>query len=494
MTQHADPGSSILRIRGGQVLTLDAAGTIIDPGEVIVEGGFITYVGPRGRRPPLLHEALVEAPRGLIMPGLINAHCHSSDTLVRGTAPTLPLEAWSQFTEAGRSNRTVREIYLSAALTAIDALKTGTTMLLDHLRLSPAPAPDGFGAAAQAYLDAGLRGVVAPVLSDLPIAGTLPLDLIDLPAVDLRPMHSTPPPWREQIAVFDAFLMAWNGRIDVQVGPSAPHRCSDALLEACGEIAARRGIRLHTHFLESVPQAVVAQRRYRHGAARHLAAMGLLTTMSLVHCVHADDVETIAESGAVVVHCPVANQRLASGRMPWRAFAGRGVTLALGTDGVLCNDSLSMLSVMKVAGLIHIEEPRPLPRELLRAAVQGGAAVCGRPDLGSLEPGKRADLVVMGPSVCRDPYSRVVYEEEWRPVETVIVDGRVVVADGRLTTIDEQAIFGEALEASAALIARNAGKYRYAQETATVMQRLVARAQEVYASTRSGSNRSVSCS
>ncbi len=491
MTQRAEPRPSVLRIRGGQVLTLDAAGTIVDPGEGIVEGGRITYVGPCGRRPPLLDEAVVEAPRGLIMPGFINAHCHSSDTLVRGTAPTLPLEAWSQFAEAGRSHRTLREIYLSAALTAVDALKTGTTTLLDHLRLSPAPDPEGFGAAAQAYLDVGVRGVIAPVLSDLPVAHTLPLDLVDLPAVELGPMLSAPAPWQEQVAACEAFLAAWKGRIDTQVGPSAPHRCSDALLEACGEVAARFGVRLHTHFLESVPQAVIAQRRYRYGAARHLASMGLLKDMSLVHCVYADDIETIAEFRAAVVHCPAANQRLASGRMPWRAFARRGVTLALGTDGVLCNDSLSMSSVMKMAGLIHTDEPRPQPQELLRAALLGGAAVCGRPDLGSLEPGKRADLIVMGPSVSRDPYGRVVYEEEWRPVQTVIVDGRIVVANGQLTTIDERAIFDEALEASTALVARNAGKYRYAEHTASVMQRLVVRAQEVYASTRSGPSRSV---
>ncbi len=363
--------------------------------------------------------------------------------------------------------------------------------MLDHIRLSPAPDPDGFGAAAQAYLDAGLRAVVAPVLSDLSVADALPLDLVDLPAAHLDAMRRAPAPWPRQVAACDAFLDAWKGRVDTQVGPSAPHRCSDALLEACGEMAARYGVRLHTHFLESVPQAVVAQRRFRHGAAQHLAAMGLMANMSLVHCVHADDVKTIAESGAAVVHCPTANQRLASGRMPWRAFAGRGVTLALGTDGVLCNDSLSMFSVLKVAGLIHTDHPRPQPEELLRAAVQGGAAVCGRPDLGSLEPGKRADLIVLGPSLSRDPCSRIVYEEEWRAAETVIVDGRVVVSGGRLTTIDEQAIFEEAREVSAALIARNAARYRYAEEVAGVMQRLVVRAGEVYASTRSGPNRSV---
>jgi 5-methylthioadenosine/S-adenosylhomocysteine deaminase len=482
--------SRALRVCGGVVLTLDAADSIFDPGEVWIEDGRITGVGPRDDTPPSPHETVINAPRGLILPGLVNAHCHSTDALVRGTAPTLPLEAWSQFAEAGRAARTQREIYLSAALTAIEALKTGTSTLLDHLRISPAPDPGGFGAAAQAYLDAGVRAVVAPVLSDLSAAEALPLELVPLPAGYLAALEQRPAPWQEQVVACEAFVEAWHDRVAVQIGPSAPHRCSDALLLACGELAARRRVRLHTHFLETIPQAVVARRRFRRGAARHLADLGLLSNTSLVHCVHADDFDTIAASGAAVVHCPPANQRLASGRMPWRALASRGVPIALGTDGVLCNDSLSMFSVMKVAGLIHTEEPRPQPREILRAATAGGAAVCGFSDIASLEPGKRADLIVLGPSLSHDPYNRAVYEEEWRPVETVIVGGRIVVRDGRVVTFDEEAILEEAREASAALIRRNAAKYRFAEVVSDAMRRLVVRAREVYASTRSGMSHS----
>ncbi len=146
------PRTRRLRIRGGTVLTLDAHGALYDPGEVTVKDNQIVAVGPRTDQPRAPDEDILDAPRGLILPGLVNAHCHSSDALVRGTAPAQPLEAWSQFTEAGRWGRTPHEVYLSALLTAAEALRTGTTTLLDHLRLSPGLTLDGLEAAARAYV------------------------------------------------------------------------------------------------------------------------------------------------------------------------------------------------------------------------------------------------------------------------------------------------------------------------------------------------------
>jgi len=467
------------------VLTLDASGTVYDPGEVTVEEGRITAVGPRRDLPAGPDGEVIDVPGGMILPGLVNAHCHSSDTLVRGTAPTLPLEAWSQFTEAGRFGRTPREIYLSAALSAIEALKTGTTTLLDHLRLSPAPTLEGLEAAAQAYLDIGIRAVVAPVLSDVPAGESVPIDLIELPDGLAHPLRRPPDSWREQADIVEAFIERWKSRIGVQVGPSAPHRCSDALLERCGEISARHGVRIHTHFLETPAQALISARRFQGGPARHLAALGLLPHTSLVHCVHADDVETIAASGAVVVHCPIANLKLDSGRMLWKAFADRRVPLALGTDGALCNDSLSMFGVMKMTALIHTPLG-PSVDEVLRAAVHGGARACGLSDVGVLAPGYRADLIVLDPAVHHDAPGRAVYGEEWRPVHAVVAGGRVVVRSGTVTTVDEAAILAEARESSANLLARNASRFQLAEQAAPYLQRLAARAKEVYASTRSG--------
>ncbi len=481
-----------LRVRGGAVLTLDAAGTVYDFGEVVAEAGRVVYAGPADALPPAPDDDVVDADGGLVLPGLVNAHCHSSDSLVAGTAPALPLEAWSLYTEAGRFGRTPRDVYLSAALAAMDAAKSGTTTLLDHIRLSPALTPDGLDAAAQAFLDVGVRPVIAPVVSDLAPAETMPLDLIDLPSELAASLRRPGVPWREQLDVCEAFLVKWQGRVTVQIGPSAPQRCSDVLLDACGAFAQRYGARLHMHFLETAAQAVVAGRRFSGGTARAFGDRGLLANSSLVHCVHVDDddVGAIVASGAVVVHLPHANLRLASGTMPWGAFASRGVPIALGTDGVLCNDSLSMFSVMKTAGLLHAGQPGTDAIDLLRAATQQGARACGVDGIGALTPGARADFVVLAPAVSRDPLDRAVYGEESRPPRVVVVDGQVVVRDGRLTRVDEDGLIAEAREAAEALVRRNASRFEHAGAMAAPMLRLVGRAKEVLASTRSGKGHS----
>lgn len=474
-----------LRIRGGRVLTLDPTGAIFDPGEVLIQDGRITSVGPEGTSPthgdPAREEEVIDARGGVILPGLVDAHAHSSDTLVAGTAPTLPLEAWSLYSDAGRLNRTPREIYLSALLSAIDALKTGTTTFLDHIRLSPTLTVEGLEAAAQAYLDVGIRAVIAPVLSDLPIGETLPLDLVDMPASLATSLRAPRAPWPEQVAACETFIKRWRSRMGVQVGPSAPHRCSDDLLEACGDLRARYGVRLHMHFLETASQAVVARRRFKHGAAAHLAALGLLGRASLVHCIFAEEFDIIAASGACVIHCPNANLRLASGTMDWHRFAARQARLALGADGVLCNDSLSMFSVMKAAGLLHGHGPGAGAEAIVRAAIQGGAKACDFEDLGSLEPGRRADVIVTGPLVSQDPYGALVYGQDGRAIQTVVVDGRVVVRDGVVTTMDEAGVLAEAQAASKRLIARNAAAYGLAFAAAPHLVTLVEKAKEAYA-------------
>jgi cytosine/adenosine deaminase-related metal-dependent hydrolase len=235
------------------------------------------------------------------------------------------------------------------------------------------------------------------------------------------------------------------------------------------------------HFLETATQAVVTRRRFPRGAAAHLSALGVLRRASLVHCVFAEEVETLASTGACVVHCPAANLRLGSGVMPWGRFAGSGIRLALGTDGVLCNDSMSMLTVMKLAGLLHGREHGVGPQDLLRAATQGGAVACGLgEEIGRLEPGRRADLIVLTPAFSADACSQIVYAHEGLAVQAVTVDGRVVVRNGKVTTIDEAAALAEARERARDLLRRNAARYGFAREAAPYLDALAHRAREVH--------------
>jgi 5-methylthioadenosine/S-adenosylhomocysteine deaminase len=166
------------------------------------------------------------------------------------------------------------------------------------------------------------------------------------------------------------------------------------------------------------------------------------------------------------------------------------VPIALGTDGVLCNDSLSLFTVMKTAALLHAGRARTQATDLLAAATVGGARACGLDDVGTLTPGGRGDVLVLDAAVSADPVGRVVYGEEARPPRHVIAGGRVVVRDGRLRTLDEAAIVAEAREAARGLLARNRDRFARAAAVAPAMLRLAARAEEVWASTRSGTDRS----
>jgi cytosine/adenosine deaminase-related metal-dependent hydrolase len=470
-----------LRIRGGAVFTLDAAGTVYDPGEVQVAGGVVTHVGPLGDLRAGDDDAVLDAADTLVVPGLINPHLHSMDTLVHGTAPAAPLEAWSPFTEAGRYGRTPREIYLSAALTAIEAMRCGTTTILDHFRQAPGMTYEGLEAVAQAYVDVGVRAVVAPVLADLAAADTMPMDIVDLSPSVVNWASRAPQLADEQLAIWDAFHQTWRGRVGVQLGPSAPQRCSDRLLEACAERAQRLGVRVHLHFLESAAQAIVCRRRFGDRVAAHLRDVGVLPHASLVHAVWTREFETIAAAGASVVHCPLANLRLRSGTMAWTEMADAGVPLALGTDGVLCADSLHPLAAAKAAGLLHGGSSPAAAGALLRAATSGGARVCGVDGAGCIEPGAPGDIAVFDGLRSLDPEEQLVYGFETMAARLVVVGGRVVVHDGRVVTADEAALRREARERGTYLAARNAERFAAAGVVSPHLERMALRARELVA-------------
>lgn len=489
MTQRTD-----LRITGGTLLLNDGTGRVLDRGELYIAGSTIAAVGSGAERLEADYAAdtALDATGMLVMPGLVNAHYHSSDALVRGAAPGMPLEVWSPFTDAGRLDRTPREVYVSAQLGALEALASGTTAVLDHLRLSPALTEDGLDAAARAHLDAGVRTAVAPVLSDLPVAETIPIELAELPPHLAQAATATRQPPGEQLGVCAAFLARWAGRdlrVRVLVGPSAPQRCSDALLESCAALAARYGTGMHLHVLETRVQRYTCQRRYAGRTIEHLAALGVLgPRTSLVHAVWAtdDDLDVIASTGTTVVHCPTANLRLGSGIARVPEMLRRGVRVALGTDGPGCNDSLNMVTVMKAAGLIHTlasadHTTWPAPDALLRMATHDAAAVLGYGgQVGALRAGQLADIVLVPldqPAFAPrpDPTGQLVYASEGARVDTVIVGGEVVLRGGRSTRVDERALYAEARTLAASLWTRNAAAYARARELAPYLAVMVRR-------------------
>jgi 5-methylthioadenosine/S-adenosylhomocysteine deaminase len=433
-----------LLLRGGVVL----AGSFA-PADVLLDGERIAAVAPR-LEPP--HGArVVDLAGDLVIPGLVNAHYHSPDNLNTALTPLAPLELWSLASVPLRE-RSPDELRLAALFGAAQLLRGGVTSVIDMIRVEPATV-DALDAVAGAYADAGMRAAIAAVVADLPLERTLPLGPWEAPAPD-RPAAEA------RLAPIAELHRRWHGRdgrLAVQIAPSAPHRCSDELLEASFALARGLGTMVHTHALETRAQAEQARLRWGRPLLPHLAAAGMLgPSTALAHVVwpEASDVALLAERRAVVVHDPSSNLALGSGIAPVPAMLAAGVRLALGTDAATCNDGLSMFEAMKLAATLHRPgEPDwrrwPSAEDGLRLATRGGAAALGREAaLGTVAAGQLADLAVLRAADAafvppNDLVRQLVMRAGPGAVRHVFVGGRQVVADGELLTVDLDAVLGE---------------------------------------------------
>lgn len=430
----------------------------------------------------------------LAMPGLVNAHTHSPDNLLRGSAPQLPLELWSLYSAAGREGRTPRQCYVSACLGAIEMLRTGTTAVLDHVRISPDLDPDCLDAVAQAYADIGMRAVIAPIVADRPVAETLPLDAADLRDIDLAAYGLRRGlPGQEQLAIAADFAARWHGRFDrimAGIGPSAAQRCSDELLLGAGALAAQQGLVLHLHALETNAQQAIGHRLYGKGTLAHLEDLGLLgSRTNLAHAIwlEGDDLDRLARTDTAIVHNPVSNARLGSGFCPLPRYLARGVRVGLGTDSACCNDSNNLFETTKWAGLLHnLVTPYAEWVEAdttLRLATRGGADVIGLgPDIGNIAPGQVADITLIKLDTpafvpLHDPVRQLVLSENGSSVAHVMVNGEWVLRDGACTRVDVGSIWQEGRDIAARHRRDNAPVYQHAAKLAAPIEAMYARLQ-----------------
>jgi 5-methylthioadenosine/S-adenosylhomocysteine deaminase len=267
-----------------------------------------------------------------------------------------------------------------------------------------------------------------------------------------------------------------NGRLNVLTGPSGPQRCSDALLKQCASFAKNYGTVLHTHLLETRKQVETGMTFYGKPMVLHLEEIGMLNCKtSFAHCVWLTEpeVETAANRNSVIVHNPASNLRLGSGKAPIGAYKKAGLTIALGTDGTNCGCSVNMFESMRLAGILHNpDEPLPeqwiRPDEVLSMATLNGAKAAGLDhETGSLEVGKKADIIVLNPkrsfalNPLEQPLNQIIYGESGNAVETVIIEGKIVVDDGAITTFDEKKVLyevGKRIESLQARYLKTKGK------------------------------------
>jgi guanine deaminase len=471
-----------LLLHGGHVLR--GAGPAPERADVLVEGDRIAAVGPALPRPAGA-ESLDAAPF-LVVPGLVNAHTHAHNNLLRGLADRWTLEDLLNHGPALNGGRTAEDHYLSAALGAAEMLKTGCTTAYDLFMAAPAPSIEDVEAVVRAYADIGLRAVVAPAIADLPFHETVP-GLMDLLPDDLRrrvrEMTAAPAAALLHLAeeTVRRFHGAAGGRVRAALAPTIPTQCTDDFLQGMARLAREHGAAVHTHLAESKVQAIAAQRRWGRTAVAQLAGLGLLGPGFVgAHGVWltGDDLDRLAGAGAAVAHNPASNLRLGSGIAAVREMLDRGLTVGLGADGSMSSDNQNLFEAMRLAGLVgNVRFPHHTARwlgapEVWRMATAGSARALGLGDeIGAVEAGRKADLVLLrADSTFLRPVSDVVgslvYAETGAAVDTVLVDGRVVVRGGCLLTADEARLRARAQEAADRVRRGNEPRWRLAAEIA----------------------------
>jgi len=463
-------------IKNATVVAMDADhGSTPFTADLLIEGESIHKIGA-GLTPPM-GATVIDGTNKLVMPGLINSHLHSAEALFKGRYDNMPLELWMLYAYPvlGTSPIAERLIYLRSMVVAIEALKTGTTCVTDDLFESPVQAMSQLAAAVQAYDDIGMRATVSGHMIDKSFLDTIPFTREYVPAAVQAKLEALTPPAAEQFIDFAkaAYQEFHNrsGRIRFMVAPSAPQRCTDKLLQACSELSVQWQVPFHTHIVETKVQGCTGPVMYDKTLLHHMKDLGILhRNVTIAHSIWMTDrdIELMGDAGVSIVHNVISNQKLGSGIAPVRKLLKAGVNVALGTDGICSNDSARMFDVMKSAGLLHKISTPDYSRwltttEVLHAATMGGARSALIDDItGSLEVGKRADLLILDLNSINftplnDIPTHLVYCENGTSIEKVIVNGEIVVDNGKLTRIDEAAILAEFRELMPAFLKYHAG-------------------------------------
>jgi cytosine/adenosine deaminase-related metal-dependent hydrolase len=408
---------------------MDAKRRIVD-GDVVVEDGRIARIGSRepgaGSRTA---GTVIDCPGMVIIPGLVQAHVHLCQTLFRGLADDLVLEDWlAKRIWPLEAAHTEGSVYWSAMLGAAELLLGGTTAILDMETVRHTDA------AFRALEDVGIRATAGKCLMDA---------------------QSAPPGLRETtdraLAEAADLCARWHGGADGRLrwcfAPRFAPSCTGILLRAVSDLAERTGTMVHTHAAETPVELELVKRETGQDEVAYLDSVGISgPRAALAHCVWVDreSIARLARQRTGIAHCPSSNLKLGSGIAPVPEMLAAGCRVGLGADGAPCNNRLDAFAEMRLAALIQKPRlgPDALPAaQVLELATLGGARVLGLDgEIGSIERGKRADLVVLdlsGPHAQPDGadlVSRIVYSARASDVRHVMVDGRLVVKDGRLRT------------------------------------------------------------
>jgi 5-methylthioadenosine/S-adenosylhomocysteine deaminase len=433
LVQAQGRGVSLI-VSGGTVVTMDGSRRVIAGGAVAIDGDAIVAVDTAqvvaGR---FTSATTIDAAGQVVLPGLINTHGHAPMVLYRGLADDLALMEWLERYIFPAEAKTVSPemVRVGTRLAALEMIQSGTTTFADMYYFEEA--------IAEATRAAGLRGVLGQTIIRFPVADA-----------------KTP---EESLARADAFIRQFkdDALITPAVAPHSAYTLERATLLASRDLAVRHGVPLLIHLAETADEVRILQEQVSLSPTGYLESIGFFGPRTLAAhgvWVTADDMAILKRRDVGVSHNPESNMKLASGTAPVPQYLAAGVALGLGTDGAASNNDLDMFEAMRQAAFLHklqSRDPRAVPAAAaLEMATIGGARALGMADrIGSLEPGKRADLIVVGMTRARqtpryDPISHLVYATRGDDVVTTIVNGRVLMRDRKVLTLDEPAVLREA--------------------------------------------------
>jgi len=413
---------------------MDNKQPVIEKGFLTIKNGQITDISKKSRTSLTIRaEETINAEGKVALPGLVNCHTHVAMTLFRGAAEDQPLDKWLHETIWPlEAKLKPKDIYQGALLGCLEMIKSGTTCFADmyfHEDLI-----------AKAVEGAGLRAVLAPGIIE---------------AGDAQRGERM---LREAVKVVRKFNGFANGRVKAQLGPHALFSCSPNLLRRVREAALKQGVGVHIHLAESTETIRSLRAKYGLSEVELLERIGFLKSLDVLaaHCIHLSDKEMrfLARRGVRVAYNPVANMKLAMGAPRIADLLKLGVTVGLGTDGPASNNSFDMFETMKTAALLQklsYKDPTVLSAEtvLRMATIDGAKALRLEKSVGSLEVGKKADLILVDfdkPHLIPrlNLYANLVYSAHGSDVDTVIVDGKILMTKRKVKTLNEEEVMKKA--------------------------------------------------
>ena len=419
--------SSVL-IKNGTLVTMDSANNIVR-GDLLVSDGRIADIGGLGQTA----DTVIDATGCAVIPGFVQTHIHLCQTIFRGAADDLALIDWLKQRvwpmEAAHSPASIKA---SARLGIAELIKGGTTCALTMETVNHT------GEVFKVVEETGFRATVGKCMMDK--GDEVPSALQEQTGNSID----------ESVALLEEWHGKADGRIRYCFAPRFAISCTRDLLERVAVLARARGVMVHTHASENRTECELVQQESGLRNVAYLDSLGLTGRhVALAHCVHLNsaEIEILRTSGTNVVHCPSSNLKLGSGIAPVAKLLEQGISVSLGADGAACNNRLDMFTEMRTAALLQkaLHGPEVLPaNRVLRMATADGARALGLDaEVGSLEVGKRADLSVvrldrLHVTPVKDVVSALVYSAETEDVDTVLIDGELVMRDRKLLTIDER--------------------------------------------------------